>query len=564
MRNRDDLVNKLRSGEVPDILIIGGGINGVGVFRDLAAQGIPALLVEAGDFASGTSSAPSRLIHGGLRYLETGEAALVRESLTERNLLLKNAHHVVHPLPVWVPLTKIFAGAFGAAARFLRLTTKPGPKGAIPLKIGLTIYDLFGKLHKTMPNHRMLWGKAARAELAELSEDVIAVGEYYDARISHPERLVMELIADAEADCPDAMAIPYLAAGDTKDGAIELVDRQGQASFAVSPKLVINAAGAWVDKVQTGLGFSGRLMGGTRGTHLVVRKPALTKAMKGKMLYFETADHRACLALPIDARHIYLGTTDIRVNSPDERDFTEEEIDYIFDVMRPILPNVPFTRDDVVFVMAGIRPLPYQDTETAAQISRDHRLDKLPATEDRPFDTLVLVGGKWTTYRAFAEHITDTILERRGAPRVASTADMVIGGARDLPADTDARAEWIEGVSNETGLSIDRIATLVTRYGSKARDVAREEGQKPARYDHLPEYSPAEIALICRTERISRLQDIVLRRTLMGFEGAVTKANLPEIAATAAEVLGWDKARTVSEIAEVTQILRDRHRVTLT
>ncbi len=563
MRNRATLLDQLKQGDVPEILIIGGGINGVGVFRDLAAQGVPALLVEAGDFSSGTSAAPSRLIHGGLRYLETGEAALVRESLTERNLLLKNAHHVVHPLPVWVPLKKVFAGAFGAAARFFHLTTRPGPKGAIPLKIGLTIYDLFGKLHKTMPNHRMLWGKAARAELPALADDVIAVGEYYDARISHPERLVMELIADAEADCPESMAIPYLAAGSTKGGTVELIDRQDQASYAVTPKLVVNAAGAWVDVVQSGLGFSGRLMGGTRGTHLVVRKPALTRAMKGKMLYFETADYRVCLALPLDDSHIYIGTTDIRVDDPEERNFTEEEIDYIFDVIKPILPDEDFSRDDVVFVMAGIRPLPYQDTETAAQISRDHRLDVLAPEGERTFETFVLVGGKWTTYRAFAEHVADKVLSKFGKSRRASTADMAIGGAKNLPADAGARAGWIKDVAAESGLDEARIATLVARYGSKARDVAQAESAKPARYDNLPEYSPAEIAVICRTERISRLQDIILRRTLMGFEGAVTKANLAEVAATAAEVLGWDDARTASEIAEVTQILKDHHRVTL-
>ena len=140
MQTRQELLARLNAGECPPVLIIGGGINGVGTFRDLAAQGQAALLVEAGDFSSGTSSAPSRLIHGGLRYLETGEAALVRESLTERNLLLKNACHVVHPQTVWVPLDSWFRGSLMAVLRFLHLTRTPGPKGGVPVKLA-DVYD---------------------------------------------------------------------------------------------------------------------------------------------------------------------------------------------------------------------------------------------------------------------------------------------------------------------------------------------------------------------------------------------------------------------------------------
>ena len=563
MRNRADTIGRLTSGDVPDILIVGGGINGVGVFRDLAAQGIPSVLVEAGDFASGTSAAPSRLIHGGLRYLETGEAKLVKESLIERNLLLQNAHHVVHPQPIWVPITHYLAGAVGAVARFLHLTTRPGPKGAIPVKIGLVLYDLFGKFHQTMPNHRMLSGRAARAEMPVLSKDVVAVGEYYDAFITHPERLVMELIADAEADCPEAFAIPYLAAGEAKNGVIELVDRIEQKSYEIRPRTVINAAGAWVDRVQEGLGFSDKLMGGTRGTHLVMLKPELTKKLGGKMLYFETADHRACLALPMDDRHVYVGTTDIRVEDPDERYYTEEEIDYIFDVLKPVLPGETFDRSEIVFAMGGVRPLPKQQTAVTGQISRDHRIDELAATGDRPFETVVLVGGKWTTYRAFAEQVTDVILGYRDAERQRSTGDLVIGGARDFPSDAAARDLWIADLAKETGLDPDRCRVLAARYGSTARRYAEAEAAASGLIPGFDAYSRAEIMDMCRTERVTRLQDIVLRRTLMAFEGGLSLDKLRAVGEVAAAALDWDAARQASELDDVAELLRVKHRVDL-
>ncbi len=563
MRGRDDLLARVDRGEVPDVLIVGGGINGVGVFRDLAAQGIASLLVEAGDFSSGTSAAPSRLIHGGLRYLETGEAGLVRESLRERNLLLQNARHVVHPQPVWIPLQSWLAGSVAAVARFLRLTRTPGRKGAVPVAIGLNLYDLFGRAERSMPNHRMLSAARARAEMPALAPDVRVVAEYHDARISHPERLVLELVADAEADCPEAMAMPYLAAAGQQDGRIALQDRIGGRTLHVAPRLVINAAGAWVDRVQGDLGIPGRLMGGTRGTHLVMRNRRLADDLGGRMLYFETHDFRACLALPLDADHVYVGTTDIRTDDPEDRRFTEAEVEYIFQVLRPVLPGVEWRREDVVFVMAGIRPLPFQDAsvKAAGAISRDHRLDHVAAAPGRPFETLVLVGGKWTTYRAFAEQVTDRVLALRGALRRRQTDRMEIGGARGYPRTPAELAVWLKALAAETGISVARCEVLAGRYGSTARAFAQAEQADPRRFAGLDAYTPAEIALICRTERVSHLQDVVLRRTLMAFEGHTGRAVLHEVAGVVAEVLGWTVHDSAAAVEATVAQLDRNHRV---
>ncbi len=565
MQDRADLIAAIRDNRCPDILIIGGGINGAGTFRDLAAQGVPTLLVEAGDFSSGTSSAPSRLIHGGLRYLETGEPSLVRESLVERNLLLKNARHVVHPLPIWVPLKSWLGGAVGAGLRFLGIKRSPGRKGAVPVKIGLMIYDMFGRKHKSMPDHRLLSAKKARAEMPALAPDVRAVAEYYDARITHPERLVMELIADGETDCEGAMGVPYLAAVGTDQGGVTLEDRLTGEQFTVTPRIVINAAGPWVDKVQGNLGIDGRLMGGTRGTHLVIRNPGLASDLGGRMLYFETDDFRACLALPLDAENTYVGTTDIRTDDPDDRSYTEEEIDYIFSVLRPVLPDVNWTREDIVFVMAGIRPLPYQDASVGAagEISRDHRLDRFPKSEDRPFDTFTLVGGKWTTYRAFAEEITDTILGEIDAGRAKGTDTLPIGGARGLPEKAADRAEWIKVIADKTGLPSERIKTLASRYGGRAEEFAEAEARQNDQFDALTGYTPAEILMICQSERVSRLEDVVLRRTLMAFEGKATKAAVEAVSKVVATALGWDEAARKDQVDATLTLLAERFRVPL-
>lgn len=563
MQDRQTLIDRLRRGEVPDILIIGGGINGVGAYRDLAAQGIPALLVEAEDFASGTSAAPSRLIHGGLRYLETGEAALVRESLTERNLLLRNAAHLVHPQKCWVPLRSLMGGAVSTIARFLKLTRTPGPKGAVPVKIGLMLYDVFGRAHQTMPDHRMFSAREARRQVPPLATDLRAVAQYYDARITHPERLVMELVADAEADCPQSMALPYVAAGKQTAGMITLHDRLTGEAFEVRPKLVVNASGAWVDGVQHDMGITRRVIGGTRGSHLVVRDAQLAGHLGDRMLYFETDDHRACLIYRLEDDRLLVGTTDIRSDDPNDKECTEAEIDYIFDVLRPILPGVRLTRAQIVFAFAGVRPLPLSQDGATGAISRDHRLDIHEPVPERPFPLFTLVGGKWTTYRVCGEQIADAVMARLGKARLRSTATIAIGGASNLPGDPAGRSGWINEMAHQTGLTPERCATLAGRYGSHAAVVAGLEARNADQYRGVPGYTPAEIGLICRNERVTRLTDILLRRTLMGLEGAVTLQGLDEVARTAAIELGWTGQRTADEVSQALALLRGRHRMTI-
>ena len=563
MQTRDEQLARLRAGECPSVLIIGGGINGVGSYRDLAAQGQAALLVEAADFASGTSSAPSRLIHGGLRYLETGEAALVRESLTERNLLLKNACHVVHPLPVWVPLESWFRGSFMAVLRFLHLTRTPGAKGGVPVKLGLMLYDRFGTAHQTMPNHRMYLADAARKQVPVLAPNLTAVAEYYDARISHPERLVTELIADAEADCPASLAIPYLAAGPLSEGGVTLTDRLTGEHFLVRPKVVVNAAGAWADAVQENLGFHERMIGGTRGSHLVVKSAALVRDLAGKMLYFETLDHRACLIYAIGEDRLLLGTTDLRSDDADDKFCTEAEIDYLFHELAMILPGVELTRADIVFAYAGVRPLPLTKPGATGAISRDHKLVHFPPTAERPFPLVTLIGGKWTTYRVCGAQIADAVLGHLAATRRQSTEDLPIGGARGFPFAPADRAGYVADLARESGLPLARVTLLTARYGSRARDVALAEAAEPGMVAGITGYSRAEILLLCRDERVTRLEDIVLRRTLIAFEGAVTVAGLHALARLMADCLHWDEARAAEETAATLKLLQDRHRMTI-
>ncbi|WP_377291163.1 glycerol-3-phosphate dehydrogenase/oxidase [Rhizobium sp. SG2393] len=566
MRTRDEAIAAVRAGaNEPAIIIAGGGINGIGLYRDLALQGVPAVLVDKADFASGTTAAPSRLIHGGLRYLETGEFELVRESVVERNHLIRNAPHLVKPLPVWVPAFNWFGGILSAGLRFLKLKKTPGAKGILVVKLGLVFFDRFGRKNRMMPDHRLV----SRAELARrmpgLSPRVTAIAEYYDARLTHPERLALELVGDAERDCPQSVAVPYMALAGHAGDTVTLRDEISGEEVTVRAKLVVNCTGAWADEADGKLGIDKRLIGGTRGSHLVMRRPDIARQLGDGMLYFETRDFRACLVYALDDDLILLGTTDIRAQNPDTVACSDEEIDYLFDVLDQVLPNSRAKREEIVFAYAGIRPLPYSGEGATGAISRDHSLKVFEPDDKRRFPVLTLVGGKWTTYRACAEQIADEVLKRLNLTRTRSTLDAAIGGGAGHAREAAARNRQIDEVARANGLDTAIAARLVNRYGTQAGLVAQAIAAPGGRetVDDRGLYHVGEIGWILANERVTRLSDIVLRRTLMPFEGAVTLAGLERLAQIAGHHLGWSPERQAQEVAQTADRLATRHRVPL-
>src|SRR5215211_7557567 len=208
--NRNEILSALKNKPEVSILIVGGGVNGAGTFRDLALNGVDVLLVEKGDFCSGASSASSHMAHGGIRYLENGEFRLVREAVQERNRLLQNAPHVVKPLPTTIPIFKRFSGLLNAPLKFLRLLNKPSERGSLVIKLGLILYDAYTGGQRAVPKHRFLSRKESLAKWKQLNPKIVNTATYYDGAILKPERLAVELILDAESENPDARAINYL------------------------------------------------------------------------------------------------------------------------------------------------------------------------------------------------------------------------------------------------------------------------------------------------------------------------------------------------------------------
>jgi glycerol-3-phosphate dehydrogenase len=557
--NRQEILSSLKT-KSPSVLIVGGGINGVGTFRDLALNGVDTLLIDRGDFCSGASAASSHMAHGGIRYLENGEFRLVREAVQERNRLIENAPHIVKPLPTTIPIFKIFSGLLNAPLKFLGWLDRPAERGALVIKIGLMLYDAYTRGQGTVPPHVFDKREVALEKFRYLNPQICYAATYYDGSILSPERLTVELILDAEAEGTHARALNYVSLVRVNGNAVTLKDEVTGQTFDVHPRLIVNAAGPWIDAANRSLGLSTRYIGGTKGSHLILNHPELRAAIGKNEFFFENKDGRIVLIFPLMDK-VLIGTSDIPIEDPDSVRCTPQEEDYFLDMIARVFPDIKVARKHIVFRFSGVRPLVYIKAKNAGQITRDHHIQ-----EDKLGDIPVysLVGGKWTSYRAFSEQVTDKVLSTLGLARKAGTQNLPIGGGKDYPWTGYIQLQFFNQVYELTGLPNKWPKILFDRYGTRAQEIAAfMAADYDAALKHKPDMTRREIAFLAQHEKIVHLDDLLLRRTLLAYLGELTLPLIEELADVLGNALGWSKAQKKAEVARALKILEDRHGVRL-
>ncbi|KAJ9433090.1 glycerol-3-phosphate dehydrogenase [Candidatus Pantoea symbiotica] len=550
IKTREERLSALRLRSSTPVLIVGGGINGISTFRELALQGIPAILVEKGDWCQAASGALSRMIHGGLRYLETGEFTLVKESVTERDRLLKNASHYVFPLRTTVPIDNLAGGLVNATRRFLRLSDKPTRRGALLIKTGLSLYDIYTRQYGSMPKHQVRNEAATRDRWPGFAPWVKYSASYYDAWISAPERLGFELIDDAEKACPEALALNYLQLVSAEGETVILQDALSGERFSLQPHVLVNAGGAWIDQVNQRITSSRdlpKLIGGTKGSHLILDHPELLHMLDGEMVYFENQEGRVCIMFPWFGK-VLVGSTDIRVDDPDAVVCEEEEKDYILESLRFVFPHIEVADSAIVYTFCGVRPLPASEAKLNGQISRNHSLVVLPADANRAWSTLCLVGGKWTTFRQFGEEAADRVLRLLGEKRHVSSGDVPIGGGRDFPKPSGQTA-WLAQLAQRYGVPLPRVMQLAKRYGSRAVPLLaliQQHGEQMLQ--HHAAYSDVELRYLIEHEQVCQLEDLLVRRTSLAICGELSAPLVQEIAEIMAAALGWSDSERAQQL----------------
>lgn len=543
-----------------DVVIVGGGINGISVYRELSLQGVKVLLVEKEDFCSKASGALSRMIHGGLRYLENGEFELVKESLAERNRLLVNAPHYVQPLVTTIPIFSRWSGLVYALFNFTGLMNKPSRRGALVVKLGLWFYDFFTRHDQKLPKHCFFSQHKTLARWPMFDASVKCSADYYDAWISSPERLALELLQDTQGgqQKSDSMACNYTELLARDGNRFSLRDCLSGETVQVSADKLVNATGAWIDKTNDRIGLQSGYLQGTKGSHIIVKHNELFTQLNGHMVFYENAEGRVCILFPYYDK-VLIGSTDIPVSDPDSVTCTEGEINYMFDSLKAIFPSLVIHREDIVYQFSGVRPLPSVQTSTTGQIPRSHSL-KVDDSEDGRVRTYSLIGGKWTTFRAFGEEVADQILSDMQRQRHISTAERAIGGGYNFPQTEADHQLFIQNLQLTFSLSEIQAQRMFQRYGTGCLAILTFMVQsEDCLCVSLSDYTQRELQYLIENEAVCKTLDLLQRRTSIAIQGRITQEVLLELTQLVAATLGWNEQQTKDDLANSCQLLRLHH-----
>lgn len=527
-----------------DLVIIGGGITGACIAWDAALRGLKTALFEKNDFSAATSSAPSKLVHGGLRYLKNLEFGLVRESLRERRYLEQIAPHQVDPLAFLLPVYK------------------RGPNSAPILLAGMTLYELLSydkrwldDPDKQLPSFSPLSRKETLRRVPQLkSEELVNGLVYYDCLMHSPERLSLDFLktaSEAGAHLANYAEITDFVRHENTLTGVTVKDLLTGQSHPISGKVMVNASGPWADLL---LGLMerepARHLMRSKGIHIVTRVIApLDQALT---LTNEAGEH--LFVIPWRG-HTLIGTTDREFRGhPDDFKVTLEDIDELIDKTNRMYPAAQLTREDVLYYYGGLRPIVEKETKVKTDSYKASRKHEVYDHEEEGIHGLIsVIGGKYTTARHLAEQVVDQVYHQLKVPKVpCPTIEAQISGGP-----IERYQEFVESEQNRWCLyPPELVAHLCRNYGARAERILELGKDQPALLEPLSPLRQevgAEILYAVREEMAYHLADAVFRRTGLGTLGHPGMPALEKTAALMAGELGWSEERCASEIEGVVQ-----------
>lgn len=509
-----------------EVLVIGGGINGVAIARECARAGRRTLLVEQHDFAAGTTSRSTRIVHGGLRYLEHGDIAQVRESLSERQRLLRDYPHLVHPL------------------EFLLALDEDSRRSALAVRAGLWLYRQMGGRLQRRANGKQ------QNQLERLLDAGrrFSVFSFEDAQCEFPERLVAEWLVEAiEAGCVARNHLQVLAVK-LQDGRVQgtiLRDHQSGQEAQVEAPVIINATGPWADHIcrSSGIRTAKPMVGGVRGSHLVMPKFA---GAPEAAVYTEAVDGRPIFIVPWNGQ-ILVGTTEVRdENDPAQARPSAGEIDYLMSSLQRLFPVAQVSRKDVRCAFAGVRPLPYTPPTEPCSISRRHYFHD--HASEGAAGMVSVIGGKLTTAGRLAQDCVAGLgISRRKASIAALVPESVVPES-----EVDALFNrCAANVADAGGVGQETARGIVEWFGKRSLAIARKSRSRPEMRVPLCPHTAhivAEVVEAFENECAATLADALLRRIPVALGGCWSGNCSYEAAKAVAAAMGWDERRTGAEL----------------
>ncbi len=513
-----------------DLIVVGAGINGLGIARDAAARGLRTVVIDQEDICSGVSAWSGRLIHGGLRYLEHKDFALVRESLKERERLFKLAPHLVKPVSLLMPF-------------YARNKRPPWL-----IRLGMIAYDVLS-FDKKQPNHSILTKNSVLSRFTGMEPSgLTGSAVFVDGQVSYAERLCVELAVAAKGDGADILTHSRVT-GLVRDGSrvtgVEYTDSITGQHHSVLGRVVMNAAGPWVDRLLTDFGGLGapRFIGGSKGSHIIV--DPFPGGPKDVVYYESQADGRLVLLIPWMGRYLIGCTDNLFDSEPDSARAEEPEIDYLLNEVNTLVPGAGLTIDDVLYTYSGVRPLPYAPGVPEWKIPRSHIIhDHAAAGAPGLFS---VIGGKLTTYRQLSEDAVDLTLRSLGAKKIKTTTlTSPLPGAR--VANYAAFAKSFRKNAALPELVKERLLDLYGVRAASVAELAAADASLAEIVDTKTGAIAAEVVFVTRDEFARTLTDVMARRLLLAFEPGHGLAGAERIATIMASLTGWDQQRIRAEI----------------
>jgi len=507
--------------QVFDLAVIGGGIVGTGIARDASLRGIKTLLVDKEDYAYGTTSTSSRLIHGGFRYLRQLEFGLVRQDMREREILLSIAPHLVHPLPFFMPITSF--------------------KDRIIMSLGMRLYDILS-FDKSLPTyHYYSKKKTLEVEPTLAMDNLRGSYRFYDCQIPFAERLCLENAISAteqgaiilnHAECKE-----ILHEGNTITG-IEVNDTLTGHSYIVATRMIVNAAGPWMDIVHGKLKTeSTPRMRRTKGIHLVTHNIS-----QNAHVLFSQSDGRLFFVIPWEGYSL-IGTTDTDFNDDSDSVAADtDDVDYLLREVGRAFPDLK--KDDVYYTFAGLRALAGSPDGSASNVTRGHRLIDHEKT-DGLIGALSVVGGKLTGYRAVAEETVNAVSRKLNVSNPCTTAITPLPGAPALSSEEQAL------ISKESGLPDETISHLHNLYGSRLREVIEFSEREPGGKQQICSHSRDIVAQIwhaVETEQACTPADFLLRRSFTGMASCLGLDAVETVTREMGKRLDWNDSETQKQL----------------
>ena len=534
--------------EIFDIVIIGGGINGAGIALDAASRGFKVLLLEKNDFGSGITSYSTKLIHGGLRYLSQFEVSFVRESLREREILLKNAPHMVRPVQFSFPIYK------------------NGNKSYRELRTELFAYDLLS-YDKSLQNHKIFKAKEfINIEPNIDSENLLAGAIFYDCQIVYPERLCLENILMAEkygAIVLNHCKVTNIHHKKNKISGVSFTDNSSGINYDVLAKVVVNVTGPWVDSIiDLALPDSVNKIGGTKGSHIVVRK--FNKSPKNGLYFLSKEDGRPVFVIPW--RDYYLvGTTDIKNNgNPDNVSPEKSEIDYLLNSVNKIIPEANLSSDDILYSYSGIRPLPFVFDLPEESITRKHMIYD-HEKNDKLAGFISIIGGQITTYRSLAKETVNLICEKLGKriKKISCKTDKInFFGDWNKLNEFENLEEYILSITKNISLPEELKIHLFSYYGFKAYEILDFIQKNPYYMKKIHtnyEDITFQIHYGMIKEHAATAIDILMRRTTIGSGKTLGLESIEFVAEEMSKYNNWDSNRKNLEIKKYVSYIENKY-----